>query len=76
VPALAGLDKARTLSRENLRYRVTAYQRCHLSITDCGRALLRHQEDFSRHNPIDRWWGGTRLTNDRMWRWNPTLVRS
>jgi hypothetical protein len=74
VPALEGLDETRTLSRENLRDRVTAYQRCQLSITDFGRAVLRYEEDFSRHNPIDRWWGGTHLTNDRMWRWNPTLV--
>ena len=26
------------------------------------------------HNPIDRWWGGTRLTNDRLWRWDPVLL--
>jgi hypothetical protein len=29
---------------------------------------------ISRYNPIDRWWGGTRLTNDFLWRWNPALV--
>ena len=75
MPALAGLEETRTLSRENLRDRVPAYQRCQLSITDCGRAVLRHEEDFSRHNPIDRWWGGTHLTNDRMWRWQPTLTK-
>ena len=46
-----------------------------LSITDFGRAVLRHEEDFSRHNPIDRWWDGTHLTSDRMWRWNPTLMK-
>jgi hypothetical protein len=47
-----------------------------------GTSLMRsdlvdaaHKEDFSRHNPIDRWWGGTRLTNDRMWRWHPTLMK-
>jgi hypothetical protein len=22
----------------------------------------------------DRWWGGTRLTNDRLWRWGPILT--
>jgi hypothetical protein len=75
VPALEGLDETRTLSRENLRDRVTAYQRCQLSITDFGRAVLRHEADFSRHNPIDRWWGGTHLTSDRMWRWQPTLMK-
>ena len=39
-----------------------------------ARPFLRHKEDFSRHNPIDRWWGGTHLTNDNLWRWNPMLV--
>jgi hypothetical protein len=32
--------------------------------------LLKRQADFSKHNAIDRWWGGTRLTNDRLWRWD------
>ena len=35
---------------------------------------VAHKEDFSRHNPIDRWWGGTRLTNDRLWRWDAVLT--
>jgi hypothetical protein len=75
APALAGLEETRTLSRDNLRDRVPAYQRCRLSITDFGRSVLRHEEDFGRHNPIDRWWGGTHLTSDRMWRWQPTLMK-
>jgi hypothetical protein len=74
-PALAGLDEEiRVLNRENHRNRHAAYLRSRLSITDFGRAVLRHEEDFSRHNPIDRWWGGTHLTSDRMWRWQPTLI--
>jgi hypothetical protein len=28
-------------------------------------------DDFSRHNPTHQWWGGTELTNDRLWRWDP-----
>ena len=75
-PAVAGLDEdLRTLARENLRDRHTAYQRSRLSLTEFGKALVAGQEDFSRHNPIDRWWGGTHLTNDRLWRWNATLVK-
>ena len=46
-----------------------------LGLTDFGNAVVTHKEDFSRHNPIDRWWGGTHLTNDRLWRWNPALVK-
>jgi len=75
-PAVAGLDEElRTLDRENLRDRHTAYLRSELSLTEFGKAVLAHKEDFTRHNPIDRWWGGTHLTNDRLWRWNPALMR-
>jgi hypothetical protein len=77
MPAVAGLDdELRSLSRENLRDRHSAYLRSWLSLTELGKAIVAHQEDFSRHNPIDRWWGGTRLTNDRLWRWDPTLTKS
>ena len=75
-PAVLGLDEElRTLPRHNYRDRGDAFQRSRLSLTDLGRAVLAHQEDFSRHNPIDRWWGGTHLTNDNLWRWSPALVK-
>jgi hypothetical protein len=75
-PAVAGLDEQlRTLDRENLRDRHAAYLRSELSLTEFGKAVVAHKEDFSRHNPIDRWWGGTHLTNDNLWRWNPTLIK-
>jgi hypothetical protein len=75
TPAIAGLDdELRTLKPENYGRRDEAFRRSRLSLTEFGRAILAHKEDFSRHNPIDRWWGGTRLTNDRLWRWNPALV--
>ncbi len=75
TPAVAELDDAlRTLSRENYRDRDAAYKRSELSLTELGRAIVAHKEDFSGHNPIDRWWGGTRLTNDNLWRWDPVLV--
>jgi hypothetical protein len=75
-PAVAGLDDAlRTISRENLGARHAAYLRSRLSLTDFGAAVVAHKEDFSRHNPIDRWWGGTRLTSDRLWRRDLALVK-
>lgn len=74
-PAVAGLDEElRMLDRQNLRDRHAAYLRSRLSITEFGKAVLAHKEDFSRHNPIDRWWGGTHLTNERLWRWDPVLL--
>jgi hypothetical protein len=77
TPAVLGLDEElRTMHRENLRDRDRAYKRSRgLSLTDFGKAVLTHREDFSRHNPIDRWWGGTHLTNDNLWRWSPALVK-
>jgi hypothetical protein len=75
-PAIAGLDdELRTLKRDNYRSRADAWLRSRLSLTEFGKAIVAHKEDFSKHNPIDRWWGGTHLTNDRLWRWNPTLMK-
>lgn len=75
-PAVAGLgDELRTIDRKNLRARHQVYLRSRLSLTEFGKAVLAHQDDFSRHNPIDRWWGGTHLTNDRLWRYGCVLVK-
>jgi hypothetical protein len=75
-PAIAGLDdELRTIRKENLRDRHKALLRSRLSLTEFGKAIVAHREDFSRHNPIDRWWGGTHLTNDNLWRWNPALMK-
>lgn len=75
-PAVAGLgDELRTIDRENLRARHQVYLRSRLSLTEFGKAVLAHEEDFSRYNPIDRWWGGTHLTNDRLWRYGAALTK-
>lgn len=75
-PAVAGLDdELRTIDRGDLRERHAAYLRSRLCLTEFGKAVLAHEEDFSRHNPIDRWWGGTHLTNDRLWRYGPVLTK-
>ena len=68
------LRALRTLGKESSRDRDEAYRRSLLSLTELGWAIVAHKEDFSRYNPIDRWWGGTRLTDDSLWRWNPALV--
>lgn len=47
------------------------YRQSDLSLTDLGKAILAQSDDFSRHNPIHRWWGSTELTSDRLWRWDP-----
>jgi hypothetical protein len=76
TPVVVGLDEElRTMRRDNLRDRPKAYKRSRVSLTEFGKAVVAHKEDFSRHNPIDRWWGGTHLTNDNLWRWNPALMK-
>ncbi|WBL76238.1 hypothetical protein I3J27_24820 [Bradyrhizobium xenonodulans] len=72
VPAIAGLDpKLATLAPHDARGRNAAYRRSRLSLTEFGRAVLEGREDFRRYNPLRRWWGGTLLTNERLWRWDP-----
>ncbi|WP_246738148.1 hypothetical protein [Bradyrhizobium sp. CCBAU 051011] len=75
VPAVSGLAEwPFTLEMHNSSDRLKRYKESRLSLTALGKAILAGTEDFSRHNPIDRWWGGTRLTNDRLWRWDPVLL--
>jgi hypothetical protein len=75
-PAIAGLDEElRTIGRDNLRDRHAALRRSRISLTEFGKAVVAHKQDFSRHNPIDRWWGGTHLTNERLWRYDRVLSR-
>jgi hypothetical protein len=78
VPAIAGLDE-RPFTMELLdnQERRRRYFQSRLSLTPLGKTILEGKEDFSRHNPIHRWWGGTELTNDQLWLWDPanrTLV--
>jgi hypothetical protein len=75
MPAMSGLAEwPFTLEMHHERERFERYKESRLSLTALGKAILAGTEDFSRHNPIDRWWGGTRLTNDRLWRWDPVLL--
>jgi hypothetical protein len=72
APVVSGLDEGPfTLEMHDDRDRHARYKQSRLSLTKFGQAVLAGHEDFSRHNPIDRWWGGTELTNDRLWRWDP-----
>ena len=74
-PAIAGLDEElRTIDRNNLGARHDLLLRSRLSLTEFGKSIVACKEDFSQHNPIDRWWGGTHLTNERLWRWDPVLL--
>ncbi|MEH2554315.1 hypothetical protein V1286_001844 [Bradyrhizobium algeriense] len=75
VPAVSGLAEwPFTLEMHDEHERYERYKESRLSLTALGKAILAGNEDFSQHNPIDRWWGGTHLTNDRLWRWDPVLL--
>jgi hypothetical protein len=71
-PAVSGLDEGPFTDEMHMDpNRLERYKRSELKLTALGKAVLARTEDFSRHNPIHRWWGGTELTNDRLWRWDP-----
>jgi hypothetical protein len=72
APVVSGLDEAPfTSEMHDDRDRHARYKQSRLSLTALGQAVLVGRDDFSRHNPIHRWWGGTKLTNDNLWRWDP-----
>jgi hypothetical protein len=74
-PAVLGLAEwPFTLELHDSGSRYDRYKASELSLTPLGKAILAGTEDFTRHNPIDRWWGGTHLTNDTLWRWDPVLI--
>jgi hypothetical protein len=73
APAVDGLNEGPfTMELHDDRERHRRYNRSKLSLTPFGKGILAEADDFSRHNPIHRWWGGTELTNDRLWRWDTT----
>jgi hypothetical protein len=71
APAVSGLDERFTDEMHQNRRRHARYKRSKLKLTPLGNAILSRTDDFSRHNPTHQWWGGTELTNDRLWRWDP-----
>jgi hypothetical protein len=75
-PSLASMRNYARSSGEMTNTRLEAFRRSRLMVTDFGEAVLAHKADFSGHNPIHRWWGGTELTNDRLWRLKPVLMKS
>jgi hypothetical protein len=68
VPPIFGLgDPPFDMSEEARHHR---YRKAKVALTELGRAIVHGEDDLWRHNPIGRWWGGTQLTNDRLWRWD------
>jgi hypothetical protein len=51
------------------------YLDAELRLTPLGETALAGREDYARQAKIDRWWGGTHLTNDNLWRWDAENCR-
>jgi hypothetical protein len=72
APAFSGLHpELQTVAPGNFRRRDELHKESRLVLTALGEAILIGRDDYSRHNPIHRWWGGTELTNANLWRWDP-----
>jgi hypothetical protein len=70
-PAVTRLDEGPfSLEMHDDSSRFERYKQSRLSLTEFGKAVLGGDENFRRHNRIDRWWGGTHLTDDRLWLWD------
>ena len=70
-PAISGLDEGPfTLEMHDDPERFRRHRESRLALSDFGRALLGRQADFAKNNKIERWWGGTALRNDALWRWD------
>lgn len=70
-PAIAGLEEGPfTLAMHDDPERYQHYYDSRLTLTEFGQSLLDGKGDFARENRIERWWGGTALRNESLWRWD------
>jgi hypothetical protein len=67
-PLVAGLEAAPfQLTDQDL---AKTYLTSRLTLTSLGKAVLAGGADWTEHHTVDRWWGGTHLTDDALWRWD------
>jgi hypothetical protein len=69
APLVAGLDGAPFQVEDKVR--METYVNSQPALTTLGKQVVTGQTDLAEHRPIDRWWGGTHLTNAKLWRWDP-----
>ena len=72
-PLIAGLEATPFQHRDSELAK--AYLSSHLSLTSLGKAVLAGGADWAKHHTVDRWWGGTHLTEDNLWRWDSQAER-
>ena len=68
APLIAGLDGAPFQVEDKAR--MEAYVKSQPALTTLGKDVVQGRADWAEHHPIDHWWGGTHLTNARLWRWD------
>lgn len=51
-----------------------AYLEAEVRITHAGQLVREGRLDRATAKPLDRWLGGTHLTNDNVWRWEPATA--
>jgi hypothetical protein len=73
VPMIEGLEGAPFSPGEAASK--SRYFGSELRLTAFGEAVLEGREDNAALNRIDRWWGGTHLANDRLWRFDAEAGR-
>ena len=67
-PLVAGLEAAPFQHTD--QDLAKTYLTSRLSLTSLGKAVLAGGADWTEHHTVDRWWGGTHLTEDALWRWD------
>lgn len=76
APLILGLSEGPfDLALHDDKRRLDAYKASRLHLTKLGRSVLDGRDDLARLLPIDRWWGGTHLTNANLWRWDAQAQR-
>lgn len=70
-PAITGLpDGPFDMALHDDSARLKDYRLSELKLTPFGEAVLRGEEDFVRTRAVRFWWGGTKVTQMRLWRWD------
>jgi hypothetical protein len=67
-PLIGGLEAA-PFQRQDPEL-AKAYVTSRLTLTSLGKAVLAGGADWTEHHRVDRWWGGTHLTEETLWRWD------
>lgn len=68
-PLIAGLEVVRFQHTDPEKTK--AYLNSRLTLTSLGKAVFAGGADSAKHHTMDRWWGGTHLTEDALWRYDP-----